>query len=63
MFEEMERDETVFLMGQDIGHYQGAYEVSKGLLDKFGERPVIDTPLLRPDGDRRQADTLAWSST
>jgi pyruvate dehydrogenase E1 component beta subunit len=45
MFEEMERDERVFLMGEEVGHYQGAYKVSEGLLDKFGERRVIDTPI------------------
>lgn len=45
MFEEMERDERVFLMGEEVGHYQGAYKVSEGLLDRFGERRVIDTPI------------------
>lgn len=45
MFEEMARDENVFLMGEEVGHYQGAYKVSAGLLDKFGEKRVIDTPI------------------
>jgi pyruvate dehydrogenase E1 component beta subunit len=45
MLEEMRRDETVFLMGEEVGHYQGAYKVSEGLLDEFGERRVIDTPI------------------
>jgi pyruvate dehydrogenase E1 component beta subunit len=45
MVEEMERDERVFLMGEEVGHYQGAYKVSEGMLDKFGERRVIDTPI------------------
>ena len=45
MFEEMRRDETVFLMGEEVGHYQGAYKVSEGLLDEFGERRVVDTPI------------------
>ena len=45
MFEEMERDDRVFLMGEEVGHYQGAYKVSEGLLDKYGERRVIDTPI------------------
>jgi pyruvate dehydrogenase E1 component beta subunit len=45
MLEEMERDERVFLMGEEVGHYQGAYKVSEGLLDRFGERRVIDTPI------------------
>lgn len=45
MAEEMERDERVFLMGEEVGFYQGAYKVSEGLLDKFGEKRVIDTPI------------------
>jgi pyruvate dehydrogenase E1 component beta subunit len=45
MREEMERDESVFLMGEEVGHYQGAYKVSQGLLEEFGERRVIDTPI------------------
>ncbi|WP_394821185.1 pyruvate dehydrogenase complex E1 component subunit beta [Pendulispora albinea] len=45
MIEEMERDERVFLMGEEVGHYQGAYKVSEGMLDKFGEKRVIDTPI------------------
>jgi pyruvate/2-oxoglutarate/acetoin dehydrogenase E1 component len=45
MAEEMERDDRIFLMGEEVGHYNGAYKVSKGLLDKFGERRVIDTPI------------------
>src|SRR6202008_757253 len=43
--EEMRRDETVFLMGEEVAQYQGAYKVSQGLLDEFGERRVIDTPI------------------
>ena len=43
--EEMERDERVFLIGEEVGVYGGAYKVSQGLLDKFGERRVIDTPI------------------
>ncbi len=43
--EEMRRDETVFLMGEEVGQYQGAYKVSRGLLDEFGDRRVIDTPI------------------
>ncbi|MGH7322325.1 MAG: pyruvate dehydrogenase complex E1 component subunit beta [Candidatus Rokuibacteriota bacterium] len=43
--EEMDRDERVFLMGEEVGVYGGAYKVSQGLLDKFGERRVIDTPI------------------
>jgi pyruvate/2-oxoglutarate/acetoin dehydrogenase E1 component len=45
MREEMERDADVFIMGEEVGHYNGAYKVSKGLMDKFGERRVIDTPI------------------
>jgi pyruvate dehydrogenase E1 component beta subunit len=45
MVEEMERDDRIFLMGEEVGHYNGAYKVSKGMLDKFGERRVIDTPI------------------
>ena len=43
--EEMLRDEDVFLMGEEVGFYDGAYKVSRGLLKKFGERRVIDTPI------------------
>ncbi|MFT7580980.1 MAG: pyruvate dehydrogenase E1 component beta subunit [Myxococcota bacterium] len=43
--EEMTRDAAVFLMGEEVGEYQGAYKVSQGLLEKFGARRVIDTPI------------------
>ena len=45
MTEEMERDDRVFLMGEEVGHYQGAYKVSEGMLEKFGDKRVIDTPI------------------
>jgi pyruvate dehydrogenase E1 component beta subunit len=45
MAEEMRRDETVFLLGEEVGEYQGAYKVSQGLLQEFGPRRVIDTPI------------------
>jgi pyruvate dehydrogenase E1 component beta subunit len=45
MAEEMRRDELVFLMGEEVAEYQGAYKVSQGLLDEFGARRVIDTPI------------------
>jgi pyruvate dehydrogenase E1 component beta subunit len=45
MSEEMERDPAVFLMGEEVGHYQGAYKVSQGMLARFGERRVVDTPI------------------
>ena len=45
MAEEMRRDETVFLMGEEVAEYQGAYKISQGLLDDFGSKRVIDTPI------------------
>jgi pyruvate dehydrogenase E1 component beta subunit len=45
MAEEMERDDRIFLMGEEVGHYDGAYKVSKGLLARFGEKRVVDTPI------------------
>ena len=45
MAEEMRRDDKVFLMGEEVGEYQGAYKVSQGLLDEFGDRRVVDTPI------------------
>jgi pyruvate dehydrogenase E1 component beta subunit len=43
--EEMDRDPDVFLMGEEVGMYNGAYKVSKGLLDRFGEMRIVDTPI------------------
>jgi len=43
--EEMQRDDKVFLMGEEVGVYQGAYKVSRGLLDEFGPNRVVDTPI------------------
>lgn len=45
MAEEMRKDERVFLMGEEVAQYQGAYKISQGLLDEFGEKRVIDTPI------------------
>ena len=45
MAEEMRRDPDVFLMGEEVAEYQGAYKVSQGLLEEFGARRVIDTPI------------------
>ena len=45
MEEEMRRDETVFLMGEEVAEYNGAYKVSQGMLDEFGAKRVIDTPI------------------
>lgn len=46
MREEMHRDDRVFLMGEEVGHYEGAYKCSQGLLKEFGEKRVIDTPIV-----------------
>ncbi|MCH6548175.1 MAG: alpha-ketoacid dehydrogenase subunit beta, partial [Gemmatimonadetes bacterium] len=43
--EEMERDPDVFLMGEEVAEYDGAYRVSRGLLDTFGDKRVVDTPI------------------
>ena len=45
MSEEMRRDENVFLLGEEVAEYNGAYKVSQGMLDEFGEKRVIDTPI------------------
>src|SRR5207253_3993085 len=45
MAEEMRKDANVFLMGEEVAQYQGAYKVSQGLLEEFGEKRVIDTPI------------------
>jgi pyruvate dehydrogenase E1 component beta subunit len=45
MVEEMERDDSIFLMGEEVGSYNGAYKVSEGMLERFGEKRVIDTPI------------------
>src|SRR5436190_1435226 len=45
MREEMERDKDVFIMGEEVGHYNGAYKVTQGLLQRFSERRVIDAPI------------------
>ena len=45
MSEEMRRDENVFLMGEEVAQYNGAYKVSKGMLDEFGSKRIIDTPI------------------
>ena len=45
MQEEMRRDERVFLMGEEVAEYNGAYKVSQGMLDEFGAKRVIDTPI------------------
>lgn len=45
MAEEMDRDDDVFIIGEEVAQYNGAYKVTKGLLDRFGERRVVDTPI------------------
>ena len=45
MDEEIKRDEKVFLMGEEVGQYQGSYKISKGLLEKYGTKRIIDTPI------------------
>ena len=45
MSEEMRKDENIFLMGEEVAEYNGAYKVSQGMLDEFGEKRVIDTPI------------------
>ena len=45
MTEEMRRDETIYLMGEEVDEYNGAYKASKGMLDEFGDKRVIDTPI------------------
>jgi pyruvate dehydrogenase E1 component beta subunit len=45
MREEMERDASVFIMGEEVGHYNGAYKVTQGLLQRFSERRVVDAPI------------------
>ena len=45
MSEEMRRDETIYLMGEEVAEYNGAYKASKGMLEEFGEKRIIDTPI------------------
>ena len=45
MDEEMARDESVFLIGEEVAQYDGAYKISRGLWKKFGDKRVIDTPI------------------
>jgi len=45
MTEEMERDGSIFLMGEEVGHYNGAYKVSKGMMEQFGDKRVVDSPI------------------
>lgn len=43
--QEMRRDKNIFIIGEEVGQYQGAYKVTKGLLEKFGPERIVDTPI------------------
>ncbi|RZK66407.1 MAG: alpha-ketoacid dehydrogenase subunit beta, partial [Pedobacter sp.] len=45
MNEEMRKDDKIFLMGEEVAEYNGAYKVSQGMLDEFGPKRIIDTPI------------------
>ncbi|WP_323036100.1 pyruvate dehydrogenase complex E1 component subunit beta [Pararhodobacter sp.] len=62
MAEEMRADDSVFLMGEEVGEYQGAYKISQGLLDEFGARRVVDTPITEA-GFTGLAVGAAWGGT
>ena len=49
MREEMRRDEKMFLIGEEVGYYQGAFKVSKGFVEEFGPQRVVDTPITKRD--------------
>ena len=55
MSEEMRKDESIYLIGEEVAEYNGAYKASKGMLDEFGPKRVIDTPIaeLGFAGDRK----------
>ena len=55
LWQEMKRDERVFLLGEDIGRYGGAFGLTHGMLDEFGEERVRETPRGRPPGWPRRA--------
>ena len=48
IIEELDRDDNVFLIGEDIGRYQGTFRVTEGLFDKYGERRIVDAPITEP---------------
>jgi pyruvate dehydrogenase E1 component beta subunit len=62
MAEEMRADPTVFLMGEEVGEYQGAYKISQGLLDEFGPKRVVDTPITE-HGFAGIAVGASWGGT
>lgn len=53
--EELEANEKVFILGEEVAQYNGAYKVTKGLLDRFGDKRVIDTPYVFPCGLAKHA--------
>ena len=60
--EEMRRDEAVLIMGEDVGVFQGAFKVTEGLLDEFGERRVRDTPISE-NTERTSAEVwCSWNA-
>ena len=63
MMSEMEADPDVFLIGEDVGQFGGAFKVTKGFLEKFGPRRVVDTPIaetgIHRSGSRRRARRAA----
>ena len=59
MSEEMRRDPRVFLIGEEVAQYQGAYKVSRGMLEEFGERRVIDTPIS--ESGFAGFDAVSWT--
>ena len=48
LIEELDRDDNVFLIGEDIGRYQGTFRVTQGLFEKYGQRRIVDTPITEP---------------
>src|SRR3546814_17963593 len=61
MAEEMRADARVFVMGEEVAQYQGAYKVTQGLLDEFGDRRVVDPPTPESTG-RRQCREGVWTA-
>ena len=61
MREEMERDDKVFLIGEDIGIYGGVFKATKGLLDQFGARRVIDAPISESVDSRARTQRSTFS--
>ena len=62
LWEEMERDDRVFLMGEDIGAYGGAFKVTRGFLERFGPSRVVDTPIAEGGFTGRPRGPLTWDS-